>query len=90
MNQRLSTIIAIFEGDMGVQWTHNEREYARRKWEALTEDQRKFLEELSGEDLDNVCIGERRRESDVLYRGLWRPLPPGVDEFLADIWENMA
>jgi hypothetical protein len=86
VSPRLRTIIALFEDDMGAQWTHSEREYARRKWEALTDEQRKFLEELSADDLGNVLIGERRREKDVLYRGLWRPLPPGVDEFLEDIW----
>lgn len=90
MSRRLDTIIALFENDDGGVWSHNERRYALNKWNALTEEQRKFLEDLSVEDLDNVCTGERRGENDVCYRGLWRPLPPGVDEFLHDIWETCS
>lgn len=90
MSQRLNTIIALFEDDGGVKWTDSEREYARKKWETLADNERKFLENLSVEDLANVCIGERRGDNDVLYRGLWRPLPNAVDVFLTDIWENCS
>lgn len=88
MDQRMERILIIFEGDMGGRFTHNERVYAERKWEALDPESRMFLNSLSEEDLENICIGERRGENDVLYRGSWQPLPAAVDSFLNDIWET--
>jgi hypothetical protein len=90
MNDIVEAIVSLFEADGGYSFSHNERVYAQRKYDALPADAKAFLCGLSKEDLENVCIGERRGEADVLYRGLWRPLPPGVDAFLTDIWENMS
>lgn len=87
MSERLNTIIALFEDDNGVKFNPSDREEAKTKWDALHPDDRKFLEELTVEDLSNVCIGERRGLNSFLYRGLWQPLPPAVDYFLEEVWE---
>jgi hypothetical protein len=94
VNDIVESIVSLFEADGGVKWTHNERVYAQRKYDALPDSDKEFLCGLSKEDLENVCIGEQRGDhafEDVrLFNGLWQRVPPAVDAFLTDIWENCS
>jgi hypothetical protein len=90
VNERLAKIISLFEADGGYSWEDRAREYALAKWTRLTPQSREFLESLSLEDLESVCIGEVRDEELGCARhfnGSWQVLPWEVDGFLTDIWE---
>jgi hypothetical protein len=84
----------IEEADGGYVYTHNERVYAQRKYDALPDSAKEFLCGLSKEDLENVCIGEVQGDAEYedvrLFNGSWQRIPPAVDTYLTDIWENMT
>lgn len=90
----LESIIGLFEADDG-KWTTDQIDHANRQWATLADDAKNFLNTLSSEDLENICIGEARDQerddgtwiSMRLYNGEWQTLPPAVDSFLTTIWE---
>jgi hypothetical protein len=93
VNDIVEAIVSLFEADGGCAFTHNERVYAQRKYDALPDDAKAFLCGLSKEDLRSVCIGEVQGDNEFedvrLFNGSWQRLPPAVDSFLTDIWETM-
>lgn len=92
MNDIVEAIVSLFEADGGVAFTHNERQYAQNKYDALPADAKAFLCGLSKEDLENVCIGEMRGDEEYgdvrLFNGLWQRVPEAADAYLTDIWET--
>lgn len=87
----LSRIIDLFEMDNNVRYSPQEREEIDVMWNNATPDQRSFLEGLSDEDLENICIGEQRGDTDAtvtcFYGGKWQSLPAGVNGLLARIFD---
>jgi hypothetical protein len=87
----LSRIIDAFEGDNGYIYSPEEREEIDRMWNSATPDQRAFLEGLSTEDLESICVGEQRGGTDAtvtcFYGGKWQSLPAGVNGLLARIFD---
>lgn len=94
MTDIVEAIIDLFEQDGGYRFTPEEIAYSERLYDALSQEDKGFLCGLSREDLANVCIGEVRDADDGmtstwLVNGVWQMLPPGVDKFLTDVFEQI-
>lgn len=86
MHDILEAIVSLAIADSGAKELRPDREPVIEKlWEDASPETKKFITDLSKEDLESACIGEVNDDGQRMVGDKWVYLPEEVDRLLEDI-----